>query len=306
MAVETAAFISQLNSASPAVGDLKSEGDDHLRVIKTALQGSLPNLGANAVTVTAAELNAVAGRTVDIPAIANIAVAGTGATALYVATQPTTAVGRAIANLDVVDSKILAAAVAATLPSQTGNGGKYIKTNGTTASWEVAPNFGTLLATLTPTVSTAVDFLSTFSSAYDNYLILGSGVTFGTDDGLSVRLAASGAADTGSNYITTSFDDSAVTTTATSSPVSSSATVRAAGRGCNFAIRILNVNDAMGFKQIETQCTWQSATGTAAYTSTERSHVYLAANVVTGLRLFSILGGNFAATGKIRVYGFAS
>lgn len=59
MPVETASYISQLNPAYPAGTDSKSQGDDQLKLIKSVLQTQFPNLGASAVTVTAAELNAV-------------------------------------------------------------------------------------------------------------------------------------------------------------------------------------------------------------------------------------------------------
>ena len=38
MAVESASYISQLNTSNPAASDNISEGDDHLRLIKTVLQ----------------------------------------------------------------------------------------------------------------------------------------------------------------------------------------------------------------------------------------------------------------------------
>lgn len=51
-------FIDQLNSANP-VGNVDSldEADNHLRATKQAVQGSFPNLGLEAVTLTAAEIN---------------------------------------------------------------------------------------------------------------------------------------------------------------------------------------------------------------------------------------------------------
>ena len=63
MALEAATFISQLVATNPIAGDPKSEGDDHLRLIKAALQAQFPNLGAVAATPTAAELNFVDGVT---------------------------------------------------------------------------------------------------------------------------------------------------------------------------------------------------------------------------------------------------
>ena len=42
MGLESATFVSQLVSSNPATGDLESQGDDHLRMIKAALQASFP------------------------------------------------------------------------------------------------------------------------------------------------------------------------------------------------------------------------------------------------------------------------
>ncbi len=57
MGLETGTRIEDLNTTNPAAGDNVSEGDDHLRLIKTCVQGSFPSLGATAVTKTAAEIN---------------------------------------------------------------------------------------------------------------------------------------------------------------------------------------------------------------------------------------------------------
>jgi hypothetical protein len=60
MALETATYISDLNAENPATNDPKSQGDDHLRLIKSALKTTFPNI-TGAVTPTHAELNQVAG-----------------------------------------------------------------------------------------------------------------------------------------------------------------------------------------------------------------------------------------------------
>lgn len=59
MALETATYIGQLVNTNPVPGDPVAQGDDHLRLIKSVLQNSFPSLGNAAVTVTAAQLNAV-------------------------------------------------------------------------------------------------------------------------------------------------------------------------------------------------------------------------------------------------------
>jgi len=59
MALESGVtYIEDLVSTNPVgATDDVAEGDDHIRNIKTAVQGSFPNLGADAVTKTAAEIN---------------------------------------------------------------------------------------------------------------------------------------------------------------------------------------------------------------------------------------------------------
>lgn len=59
MPLETATYIHELEPANPAGTDQLAQGDDHLRLIKAALQATFPNL-AGPVTKTDAELNAAA------------------------------------------------------------------------------------------------------------------------------------------------------------------------------------------------------------------------------------------------------
>jgi len=61
MGLETATYISQLTSTNPTASDPVSQGDDHLRLIKSVLQSQFTTLGAAAVTTTAAELNLLDG-----------------------------------------------------------------------------------------------------------------------------------------------------------------------------------------------------------------------------------------------------
>ena len=57
MTVESASYISQLNSSNPSASDPVSEGDDHLRLVKSVLQTQFPNLSTTAVTQTSDQLN---------------------------------------------------------------------------------------------------------------------------------------------------------------------------------------------------------------------------------------------------------
>lgn len=58
MSLETGSFISDLVASNPTSTDLKSQGDDHIRLLKATVKGTFPNL-TGAVTVTHADLNTV-------------------------------------------------------------------------------------------------------------------------------------------------------------------------------------------------------------------------------------------------------
>jgi hypothetical protein len=63
MGLETATYISELNSANPTTLDQKSQGDDHLRLLKSVLKATFPNL-STAMTADAGELNQLDGTTI--------------------------------------------------------------------------------------------------------------------------------------------------------------------------------------------------------------------------------------------------
>jgi hypothetical protein len=58
MPVEAATYISQLSPADPPGGDPKSQGDNHLRLIKQVLQNTFPN-ASGAINLTPAQANEV-------------------------------------------------------------------------------------------------------------------------------------------------------------------------------------------------------------------------------------------------------
>jgi hypothetical protein len=49
MGVETASWVTQLDTANPVVGDPVGEGDDHLRMLKTVLKNSFPSSSTAAI-----------------------------------------------------------------------------------------------------------------------------------------------------------------------------------------------------------------------------------------------------------------
>ena len=66
MGLETATYINQLIPTNPTNLDQKSQGDDHLRLIKSVLKTTFPNI-TGAVNVTQAQLNSISGAGVLCP-----------------------------------------------------------------------------------------------------------------------------------------------------------------------------------------------------------------------------------------------
>ncbi len=62
MGLETATYISDLNSANPVAADFLNQADDHMRLIKSVLKATFPNVNA-AVNPTPAEFNLLVGKT---------------------------------------------------------------------------------------------------------------------------------------------------------------------------------------------------------------------------------------------------
>ena len=161
-----------------------------------------------------------------------------------------------------------------------------------------------LLATLAPTAAANVDFLSTFSATYDNYLITGNGINFSATDALRLRLAVSGTADSGSNY-QNNGNGPGINASATSTSSNVSYNVNSSGLGCSFSILITNANSAVSFKNIVVSTNSNdTAAPSTSYIYMDQINTYFAANAVTGFRLFASGGSNFTATGTVRVYGY--
>ncbi len=59
MGLESATYIEDLNENNPLGTDSKAQGDNHLRLIKSVLKSQFPNLGSEAVTATAEDLNEI-------------------------------------------------------------------------------------------------------------------------------------------------------------------------------------------------------------------------------------------------------
>lgn len=149
MALESAVFISDLDPANPPPGDPLAQADDHMRLIKSTVKATFPNI-TGAVTPTHTELNRLAGitgnvqsqldaeitaRTAAVAAKASLASpAFTG-----VPTAPTPTAGDN-SNTLATTAFVNATSFVSALPGQTGNAGKFLTTNGSAASWAALPN----------------------------------------------------------------------------------------------------------------------------------------------------------------------
>jgi hypothetical protein len=188
------------------------------------------------------------------------------------------------------------------LPAQTGNGGKYLTTNGTAESWGAVPASAlTLLATLTPTAADNVDALNVFTSGYDSYLIILSGLKPATTGGIGLRLAVGGAVNSGSVYIECNSTSGA---TYTFCYLGSGDDVASTGLGISSVINITGANSTAGQKTIQSQSTFQDQSGFGR--SGDKSQIFNVTSAVSGFRLFWRTGATFAASGKIQIYGYSN
>ena len=140
MTVENATYINQLDQSLPTNVDLISEGDDHLRKIKSVLKNTFPNV-AGAVTATNGEMSLLAGVTSGIQSQINTKAAKGGDA--YTGTHNFTGASVTVAEPPPGDSSAMPATTAfvastafsSALPEQSGNAGKILSTSGSTAGW---------------------------------------------------------------------------------------------------------------------------------------------------------------------------
>lgn len=177
MALETGTYISDLVATNPTSSDPKSQGDDHLRLLKSTVLTTFPNING-AMTCTEEELNILDGATLSTAEL-NILDGVTASTAElnildgatltvtelnYVdgvtsaiqtqmdlkaplvspaltgtPTAPTATFGASGTQLATLDF-VNATSFSPALPAQTSNSGKVITTDGSNANWTAAIN----------------------------------------------------------------------------------------------------------------------------------------------------------------------
>jgi len=178
--------------------------------------------------------------------------------------------------------------------------------NGT--SWlAVGPGAGgsgglTLLANIAATAVASIDFLSTFTSSYDNYIIFGDGLRPASNlADLRARFASSGSADTSASYFHLENAGTTTTTAQDHMRVSNSGVLNN-GADLNFVMHVMNANLTTGHKTATSTVTVGRQTDPGLYFDT-RNNGWVTSAVATGIQ-FYWTSGNFSARGRIRVYGY--
>lgn len=180
MGLETVTDIDDLVITNPAASDPKSQGDDHLRNIKTALKNGFIGFtgtvivtgttGGSANTYTLTPSTALPDYVVGTLVCAKITDANTGASTMNISGLGAGAIqsvaGAAMTSGDLPAGRYAWMVITATtpvfqllyvtknyidqlsfgtaLPSQTGNSGKFVTTDGTSASWSELLKAGTI------------------------------------------------------------------------------------------------------------------------------------------------------------------
>lgn len=181
MPLETATHISDFVLTNPdGTVDTVASLDNHIRMMKTVLQTDFPGV-SGAVTATHTELNYVDGVTSAIQtqldakaALASPALTGTP-------TAPTAAAGTSSTQI-ATTAFVAGTAFASALPAQAGNSGKFVTTDGTTASWaEIASGITRSARTSNTILGVAdkgdlIDVTSgTFAQTFEAAATLGAG-----------------------------------------------------------------------------------------------------------------------------------
>jgi hypothetical protein len=276
--VESVTYISDLNVSNPAAGDAKSEGDDHLRNIKTAIKNTFPNI-TGAVTATHTQLSYVTGVTSAIQ------------------TQ--------------IDAKAPIAS-----PTFTGTPAAPTAASGTNTTQVATTAFVrgesglVLLATSSASASATIDFTSGINSTYDEYEIHFQNVIPATNNAtLNLRVSYDGATWQSTAEYTYAFNTVTTAASSTASGATNGTSMiltpalsnAAADGGASGVIHIITPSNTASFKHMLWDITSRaSATGFTSgggmYTKTDSS-----TSATVGIR-FLASSGNLTS-GGFKLYG---
>lgn len=197
MGLETGTYISDLVATNPTSSDPKSQGDDHLRLIKATVKATFPNV-SGAVTPTHTELNYVDGVTSAIQAQIDLKAPLASPVLTGVPEAPTASTGTNNEQI-ATTAFVVATSLTASLPGQIGKDFYLLSTDGVTAAWYntidtsvVAPVSGTEFATTTGTQSLSnksltVPVIQDSSDTTKKANFVCSGITAGQNRNITVE-----------------------------------------------------------------------------------------------------------------------
>lgn len=133
MALETGTYISDLVTTNPTSSDPKSQGDDHLRLLKSTVKATFPNV-TGAVTPTHTELNYVDGVTSAIQTQMDLKAPLASPALTGAPTAPTPGTGDNSTKIATTEF-VVTAALTASLPGQTDKAAYLLSTDGSDANW---------------------------------------------------------------------------------------------------------------------------------------------------------------------------
>lgn len=176
-------------------------------------------------------------------------------------------------------------------------------TQTTAATAGAAPGL-VLISSTNATSATTLQNLNAFSSTYDNYLIVGDGLSPATAGILGMRVAVAGSVVTAGNPYQWNITNGATFNGDVSWPIYYTTMASSSSNGCSFQMFLLDVNNTTRYKTMNlgavafrsSTSTWQ---GNSIY------GVFLdSTSALTGVQLYFQNGSNFLAQGNMKIYGF--
>jgi hypothetical protein len=188
-----------------------------------------------------------------------------------------------------------------------GTAGQVLQSNGSSAPSWVTPSASgmTLLASVAPTAAANVDFLNTFSATYDTYYVTFQGIQTASSAGtctFDMNVAVGGTVQNSAN--TYRSGQTPVTTTFNSTKavlLLGLGTLDVTGNGASGFFYVHNANGS-GWKMGQVYIAFNQS-GTSDPAIAVGSWVYNGSSALSGFRLSLSNGANFAAQGRVRVYG---
>lgn len=159
------------------------------------------------------------------------------------------------------------------------------------------------LTTIIPSGSNSVNALTSFSSTYDDYLIVADGLQPSVQDQLQIRFANAGVVDSSTNYIRASASGNYGA--ASNSYNAFCANTLSGNVGCNLKFYIHNVNSATGMRTGEAMSSnINNISPTYAFVTSGIG--YTTAAAISGFQLYWNTGTTtfVNGAGSIKIYGF--